>query len=95
MQNIYNANLEKVQLSTLTKVKNMLNNVSNISTKQIILGGNLNFYFDLLLEAAKGGNPVFKKNQLKQQLRSKKPLTFATGEPELKILEIHISTKAC
>ena len=38
----------------------MLNHVNNISTKQIILAGDVNFYFDLLLEA-KSGNPAFKK----------------------------------
>ena len=41
----------------------MLNNVINISTKQIIRGGDLNFYFKSLLEA-KGGNPVFKRKSV-------------------------------
>ena len=59
--NIYNANLEKELLITITELKNMLNNISNISTKQIILAGDVNFYFDLLLEA-KGRNPDFKNN---------------------------------
>ena len=36
----------------------MLNNVNNISTKQMILASDLNFCFDSLLEEAKGGNPV-------------------------------------
>ena len=42
----------------------MLNNVNIISTKQIIPGGDLSFYFDLLLEA-KSGNPVL-ENQIKR-----------------------------
>ena len=44
--NTYNVNIEKEQLSTLTELKNILNNINNISTKQIILSGDLNFYFD-------------------------------------------------
>ena len=58
--NIYNANIEKEQLSALTELKTILNNVNNISSKQISLGGDLNFYFELLLET-KGENSVFKK----------------------------------
>ena len=37
----------------------MLNNVNNISTKQINLGGNLNFYSVL---ETKGGNLILKKS---------------------------------
>lgn len=58
--NIYNANIEKEQLSALTELKSMLNNVNNISSKQISLEGDFNFYFELLLET-KGENSVFKK----------------------------------
>ena len=60
MLDIYNANTEKKQLSNLTELKNVLNNVNNILTKQIIPGGDLNFYLDLLLEV-KGRNPFLKK----------------------------------
>ena len=48
--NIYNADLEKEELSTLTAIKSMLNTVNNISRKQIILCNELNFYFDSLLK---------------------------------------------
>ena len=49
-RNFYNANMEKEQLSTLIEPKNMLNNVNNIYTKQIILSVDLE---------AKGDNPAF------------------------------------
>ena len=34
------------QSGTLSELKNTLNNLNNISTKQIIFGGDLYFYFD-------------------------------------------------
>ena len=70
--NIYNANIVKEQLSALIEHKNMLNNnFSNISSKQIILGGDLNFYFDSLLEV-KGGNPVLRKKSVATTIEIKK-----------------------
>ena len=49
-------------LSTLTELKSMLNNLNNISSKQIILGRYLKFHLGSLLEA-KVGNPVFLKKK--------------------------------
>ena len=48
--NSYNVNIEKEQLSTLVELKNMLDKVNSVCAKQIIFGGDLNFYFDSLLE---------------------------------------------
>ena len=48
--NIYNTNIEKNQLSIFNEVKNKLNSINNIATKQIIIDSDLNFCFDWLLE---------------------------------------------
>ena len=61
--NIYNANTESEQLSTLTQLNDMLINVKNINNKNIILGGDFNIHFDSKLEA-KGGKPVLKKQSI-------------------------------
>ena len=61
--NIYNANTESEQLSTLTQLNDMLINVKNIKNKNIILGGNFNMHFDSKLEA-KGRKPVLKKQSI-------------------------------
>ena len=61
--NIYNANTESEQLSTLTQLNDMLTNVNNINNKNIILGGDFNMHFDSKLEA-KGGKPVLKKQSI-------------------------------
>ena len=57
--NIYNANTESEQLSTLTQ----LINVKNINNKNIILGEDFNMHFDSEMEA-KGGKPVLKKQSI-------------------------------
>ena len=59
--NIYNANTESEQLSTLTELNGMLINVKNINN--IILGGDFNMHFDSKLEA-KGGKLVLKKRSI-------------------------------
>ena len=61
--NIYNANTESEQLSTLTQLNDMLINVKNINNKNIILDGDFNMRFYSKLEA-KGGKPVFKKQSI-------------------------------
>ena len=48
--NSYNTNIEKKQLSIFNEVKNKLNSINNIATKQIIIDGDLNFCFEWLLE---------------------------------------------
>ena len=60
--NIYNANTENDQLQTLSDLNDILGNINDIETKNIILGGDFNVFFNLSLEA-NGGNPVLKKNQ--------------------------------
>ena len=51
--------MEEDQLNTFNELGEMLKSVNNISTEQIILGDDFNFYFDSLLEN-QGGNPILK-----------------------------------
>ena len=50
--NIYNTNIvkQKKQLSISNEVKNKLNSINNIATKQIIIDSDVNFCFEWLLE---------------------------------------------
>ena len=59
--NLYNANIEKEQLETLAVLLRLLNKIDDIHSKNIILGGDFNVFFNPNLEA-QGGNPVIKKN---------------------------------
>ena len=44
--NIYNSNTESKQIKTLDTLKNLLEDIENISDKKMILGGDLNLVFD-------------------------------------------------
>ena len=59
--NLYNSNTESEQIKTLDTLKNLLEDIDNISDKKIVLGGDLNLVFDCNLEAC-GGNSVLKIN---------------------------------
>ena len=61
--NIYNANTEKEQLDTLTKLSEMLNSIPNIVNKNVILGGDFNFLCNTSLEF-QGGSPILKNKSL-------------------------------
>ena len=54
-----NANTEKEQLDTLTKLSEMLNSIPNIINKNLILGGDFNVFFNTSFET-QGGNPILK-----------------------------------
>ena len=86
--NSYNVNIEKEQLSTLVELKNMLDKVNSVCTKQIIFGGDLNFYFDSLLEG-ECINLVLKKISCDDDWDQR---SFSSLS---KIHEIHISAKSC
>ena len=55
--NLYNSNAKSEQNKALDTLKNLLEDIDNISYKKIILRGDLNLVFDYNLEAC-GGNPV-------------------------------------
>ena len=54
---LYNANTEKEQLYTLTKLSKMLNSIPNIVNKNIILKGDFNLFFNTSPET-QGGNSI-------------------------------------
>ena len=64
LANLYNANTEKEQLDTLTKLSEMLNSIPNIINKNVILGGDFNLFFNTSLEI-RGGNPNTLRNLLR------------------------------
>ena len=58
--NLYNANKESEQLNTLSTLYNLLDDITDLHCKNIILGGDFNIFFNLTYEA-RGGNPKMKK----------------------------------
>ena len=73
--NIYNSNKESEQIETLDALKNLLEDIDNISVKKIILGGDLNLVFNCNLEAC-SGNPVLKKKSLTKFMKIKESLNL-------------------
>ena len=59
--NLYNANTENEQLSTLSDLSNMLEKIDDINNKKIVFEGDFILFFEVKLEA-QGGNPVLKKS---------------------------------
>ena len=59
--NLYNANTENEQLSTLSDLSNMLEKIDDINNKKIVFGEDFILFFEVKLEA-QGGNPVLKKS---------------------------------
>ena len=60
---LYNANAENEQLSTLSDLSNMLEKIDDINNKNIVFVGDFNRFFEAKLEA-QGGNLVLKKKSL-------------------------------
>ena len=71
--NIYNSNTESEQIETLEHLNRILNTIDYSHEKHIILGGDLNIFFDSSLEAS-GGNPTIKKKSLRIILAIKERL---------------------
>ena len=65
--NIYNCNTESQQLLTLTELHKILQNVDDIGSKKIVIGGDFNFYFSSKLEA-KGGKPTLKEKSIRKMI---------------------------
>ena len=68
--NLYNANIEKDQISTLNELNDLLESLNNISDKKVIIGGDFNFIFDTSFDAL-GGNPILKKSSITKFLEIK------------------------
>ena len=65
--NIYNCNTESQQLLTLTELYKILQNVDDIGSKNILIGGDFNFHFSSKLEA-KGGKPTLKEKSIRKMI---------------------------
>ena len=73
--NIYNSNIKSEQMKILDTLKNLLEDIDNISDTKIIVGGDLNLVSDCNLEAC-GGNPVLKKKFLTKFIEIKESLNL-------------------
>ena len=73
--NLYNSNIESEDVKMLDTLKNLLQDIDNISDKKIILDGDLNLVFDCNLEAC-GGKPVLKKKSLTKFIEIKESLNL-------------------
>ena len=71
--NHYNANTEKEQLDTLTKMSEMLSSIPNIINKNVILGSDFSLFFNTSFET-QGGNPILKKKSLAKLIEVKETL---------------------
>ena len=61
--NLYNANTENEQIDVLSSLSKLLKDFDISLTKQVVMAGAFNLFFNSKLEA-QGGNPTFKKISL-------------------------------
>ena len=65
---VSNSNTEADKLQTLSDLDKILENVTDISTKNIIMGGDFNFHFNSNLES-EGGKPILKKRSFAKMIQ--------------------------
>ena len=68
--NIYNTTTESEQLETLSDLVSIIDKVKDIQSKNIFLGGDFNFIFDINLEGL-GGNQCLKKKSVAKLIQMK------------------------
>ena len=73
--NLYNTNTKNDQLTTFSKLTNMLQSFNLTKNKLVILAGYCNSFLDWSLEA-KGGNPCLKKQSRSKLLHIKNKLNL-------------------
>ena len=61
--NLYNANTENEQIDVLSSLSKLLEDFDISLTKQLVMAGDFNLFFNSKLEA-QGGNPTLKKKSL-------------------------------
>ena len=61
--NLYNANTENEQINLLNSLFELLKDFDIIPTKQLVMAGDFNLFFNSKLEA-QSGNPTLKKKSL-------------------------------
>ena len=68
--NLYNANTENEQIDVLSSLFELLAKCDISLTKQLVMAGDFNLFFNSKLEA-QGGNPTLKKNSLAELIEFK------------------------
>ena len=68
--NLYNANTENEQIDVLSSLFELLEEFDIILTKQLVMAGDFNLFFNSKLEA-QGGNPTLKKKSLAKLIEFK------------------------
>ena len=71
--NLYDANKESEQLNTLSTLYNLLDDITDLHCKEIILGGDFNIFFNVTYEAH-GGNPKIKNKSVAKFIHIKESL---------------------
>ena len=71
--NLYNANKESEQLNTLSTLCNLLDDITDLHCKNIILGRDFNIFFNVTYEA-RGGNPKLKNKSVAKLFHIKESL---------------------
>ena len=80
--NLCNANKESEQLNTLSTLYNLLDDITDLHYKNIILGGDFNIFFNLTYEA-RGGNPKMKNKSVAKFIHIKENLIHIKENQEL------------
>ena len=75
MINLYNTSDESEQLNTLSTLCNLLDDISDLHCKNVILGEDFNVVFNVTCEA-RGGNPKMKNKSVAKFIRMKESLGF-------------------
>ena len=68
--NVYIDNIEKDQVATMKKLKNLMDTFDDINEYSIVIGGDWNFILDKDLDAY-GGNPRLKLNSIAENTKIK------------------------
>ena len=68
--NLYNANTENEQIDVLSSLFELLGEFDISPTKQLVMAGDFNLFFNSKLEA-QGGNPTLKKKSLAKLIEFK------------------------
>ena len=87
MINLCNANTENEQIDVLSSLFELLEEFDIILTKQLVMAGDFNLFFNSKLEA-QGGNPTLKKKSLAKLIEFKETCDLCDIYMESKKYEI-------
>ena len=74
--NLHNANEQSEQLNTLSTLCNLLDDITDLHCKNIILGEDFNIFFNLTYEAC-GRNPKMKNKSVAKSIHIKESLELS------------------